>query len=139
MKTGYGKGDATFQAAGGETGIRKLVEDFYAIMGSNADYATIFNWHPGDVQLSIDKLARFLCGWMGGPRLYSQKYGPINIPGAHRHLGVTEVERDQWLDCMAEALAKQDYPAELKSYLREQLAVPAERIRIAAQQAAATQ
>jgi hemoglobin len=137
MTAQYGDGDATFQAAGGEAGIRQLVEDFYQVMGSNLDYARIFNWHPDDIELSIDKLARFLCGWMGGPRRYSEKYGPINIPGAHRHLGVTEVERDQWLNCMAEALEMQDYPAALKVYLREQLAVPAERIRIASQKAAA--
>ncbi|MGB1580523.1 MAG: globin, partial [Nevskiales bacterium] len=77
---------------------------------------------------SRDKLARFLCGWMGGPRRYAEKYGPINIPGAHSHLGIGPAERDQWLHCMEEALAMQDYPDSLKQYLAEQLAVPAGRI-----------
>lgn len=131
----YGDGDATFQAAGGELGIRRLVDDFYDIMGSDPAYATIFHWHPDDVELSRDKLARFLCGWMGGPKRYSEKYGPIAIPLAHRHLNVTDAERDQWLSCMARALDRQDYPEELKSYLRVQLAVPAERIRRVAQAA----
>ena len=85
--------------------------------------------HPADLTVSRDKLARFLCGWMGGPRRYREKYGPITIPGAHAHLGVTAKERDQWLACMAKALAARDYPDSLVDYLLTQLAVPAERIR----------
>ena len=125
----YGTDDATFQAAGGEPGIRRLVDAFYDIMDSDARFAEIRNMHPDDLEVSRDKLARFLCGWMGGPRRYREKYGPITIPGAHAHLGVTAKERDQWLTCMGDALATQDYPESLVHYLLEQLAVPAERIR----------
>lgn len=124
----YGEGDATFQAAGGESGIRRLVDRFYDIMSSDPAFATIWSWHPEDRELSRDKLARFLCAWMGGPRLFSEKYGRISIPGAHQHLKVTATERDQWLNCMALALADQHYPQSLVDYLLEQLAVPAERI-----------
>ena len=125
----YGMGDPTFRAAGGEAGIRDLVDAFYDIMSSDSEYQTIRSWHPDDNSVSRDKLARFLCGWMGGPRRYSEKYGPISIPGAHAHLNVTERERDQWLGCMAKALAQQDYPQNLIAYLLQQLFVPAERIR----------
>jgi hemoglobin len=41
---------------------------------------------------------------------------------------VGESEKQAWLDCMREALDKQDYPVELKEYLIEQLTVPASRI-----------
>ena len=123
----FGQDDATFQAAGGEAGIRQLVDSFYAIMGRNPAYARIFEWHR-DVPEARDKLARFLCGWMGGPRRYREKYGPINIPQAHGHLNVTVVERDMWLNCMAEALAEQPYSDELRDYLITQLGVPAQRI-----------
>ena len=125
----YGEGDTTFQSAGGEAGIRKLVDSFYDIMSSNPRYQRIWDWHPPDHEVSRDKLTRFLCAWMGGPRLFSEKYGPISIPGAHAHLGVTAHERDLWLACMGEALAEQDYPEPLVKYLLKELAVPAERIR----------
>ncbi len=128
--TTYGQGDATFKAAGGEDGIRRLVDSFYDIMDTNAEYQTIRRWHPKDLTVSRDKLARFLCAWTGGPRRYSEKYGPISIPQAHAHLDVTEIERDQWLSCMARALAEQDYPQSLRDYLIEQLGVPAERVRV---------
>ena len=124
----YGQGDATFIAAGGELGIRRLVDRFYTIMSTDPAFATIWSWHPPDHETSRDKLTRFLCAWMGGPRRYNEKYGAISIPQAHRHLPVTTVERDQWLGCMAQALADQDYPADLVDYLLNQLTVPANRI-----------
>ena len=125
----YGVGDTTFQAAGGQDGIRQLIDTFYDIMGNDPKYRVIFDWHPDDLEISRDKLALFLCGWMGGPKPFVDKYGPIRIPDAHRHLKVTEVERDLWLDCMSRALAEQNYPQSLIDYLLEQLFVPAERIR----------
>jgi hemoglobin len=125
----YGNEDATYQAAGGQAGIRKLVDCFFDIMGSDARYQTIYHWHPEDREMSRDKLALFLCGWMGGPRPFVEKYGPIRIPDAHRHLKVTEIERDLWLDCMSRALQQQDYPPALIEYLQRQLAIPAERVR----------
>lgn len=124
----YGQGDNTFQAAGGQAGIRRLVDAFYDRMASEPAYATIYGWHP-DGQLARDKLALFLCGWMGGPRLFRERFGTISLPGVHAHLPVTAAERDQWLACMAHALSQQAYPESLKTYLLEQLSVPAERVR----------
>jgi hemoglobin len=125
----YGDGDATFQACGGEAGLRRLVESFYAQMAERPEAREILALHPKDLTTSIDKLARFLCGWTGGPKRYAEKYGSIKIPKAHRHLPIHEGERDAWLVCMQHALAEQPYPEDLKRYLLEQLFVPAERIR----------
>lgn len=124
----YGDGDASFQAAGGIEGIQQLVEDFYDVM-STRDYAKVIrDMHPDDLTVSIDKLARFLCGWMGGPKRYREMYGGIAIPPAHKHLPIHEAEKQAWLDCMQEALERQPYPQAFKDYLIEQLAVPAGRI-----------
>ena len=126
----YGDGDATFQACGGEEGIRRLVETFYGVMDSLPAASRIRALHPTDLQVSIDKLVCFLCGWTGGPKRYAERYGPIKIPQVHSHLPIREPERDAWLACMELALAQQPYPDELKRYLRDQLFVPAERIRV---------
>lgn len=126
----YGEGDATYQAAGGEQGLRQLVDSFYEHMGQNPEFATIWSWHPDDKNITRDKLARFLCAWTGGPRLYNEKYGPISIPQVHKHLKVTAAERDQWLNCMALALNDQGYPQGLRDYLLTQLGIPAERVRL---------
>jgi hemoglobin len=124
----YGTGSASFEAAGGEAGIRQLVDAFYDRMGTDPRFAGIYRMHPADISISRDKLARFLCGWLGGPRRYQEKFGPIRIPAAHEHLPITTVERDQWLTCMAEAVDAQPFLADFKHYLMEQLAVPANAI-----------
>ena len=125
----YGEGDATFQAAGGEAGIFKLVNTFFDLMRDQPDYREIWDMHPADKAVTRDKLARFLCAWTGGPRLYREKYGSISIPSAHAHLKVDARLRDGWLSCMAEALDACDYPEDFKTYLLTQLGVPADRVR----------
>lgn len=125
----YGTGDASFQAAGGEAGLRKLVDNFFDRMGTDQRFATIYEMHPDDIEVSRDKLARFLCGWLGGPKRYQEKYGSIGIPRVHAHLPIGTAERDQWLTCMSESVAEQDFAPDFKRYLMEQLAVPAEAVR----------
>lgn len=131
----YGQGDASFQAAGGEIGIRKLVEEFYHQMDTLPLAAEVRAMHKANIEVIKDKLAVFLMGWMGGPRNYSEKYGSIAIPSFHAYLDIKEEQRDAWLSCMQEALKLQDYEDEFKQYLIFQLGVPAERIRMASQMA----
>ena len=125
----YGDGDATFQAAGGEAGIFRLVNAFFDLMRDRPEYREIWDMHPEDKDVSRDKLARFLCAWTGGPRLFREKYGPISIPPAHAHLKIDARLRDGWLSCMAEALDACGYPDDFKIYLLAQLGIPAERVR----------
>ena len=125
----YGVEDASYQAAGGEVGIRQLVDDFYDTMDQLPVAAKIRAMHPADLSSTRDKLARFLCGWLGGPKLYAEKYGSIHIPQAHARFAIGPEERDAWLLCMAEALKQQPYAPAFKRYLLEQLYVPAERSR----------
>jgi len=123
----YGELDGSFLAAGGETGIFALVEDFYRQMETLPEAKLIRSMHPQDLTESIDKLARFLCAWLGGPKLYREKYGSISIPRAHQHLKISTIERDAWLLCMQQALLNTQYPDDFQQYLLTQLAVPANR------------
>ena len=125
----YGVEDASFQAAGSEVGVRKLVDEFYHQMETLPEAQHIRSMHKADLVTIKDKLAVFLIGWLGGPRDYGEKYGPISIPMFHRYLDIKEEERDAWLLCMQEALKDQDYAEDFKVYLMQQLAIPAERIR----------
>ncbi|MEM7220807.1 MAG: group II truncated hemoglobin [Pseudomonadota bacterium] len=134
----YGQGDSTYQTAGGLDGVRALVNAFYDTMERNPAYATILSWHPQTLDTSRDKLTLFLCGWMGGPRFFQETYGSISIPGAHAHLDVTAAERDQWLDCMAEAIDQRGYAPDFKAYLLKQLGRPAEMIRRQSEKTAST-
>ncbi len=129
----YGVEDASFKAAGGRIGIGKLVDRFYEVMDELPEAQSIRVMHPTDLTVARDKLTLFLCGWLGGEKLFSKKYGPIMIPKAHAHLDIEEAERDAWLACMNIAVEEQDYAPDFKTYLLEQLFVPAERCRVASQ------
>lgn len=125
----YGTDDASYQAAGQYEGLQKLTERFYFYMDSLPEAKIIRAMHRSDLTESKEKLARFLSGWLGGPKLYSEKYGPIAIPKAHHHLPIGSKERDAWLLCMDKALAEQPYSDDFRQYMIEQLFVPAERCR----------
>lgn len=125
----YGYEDHSFKAAGEFEGIKKLVNDFYDAMESLPQAKHIRDMHNPNLDESRDKLTRFLTGWLGGPKLFSEKYGPIQIPVAHRHLSIGPAERDAWLACMQTAVNKQGYPQDFCDYLMAQLYVPAERSR----------
>ena len=118
-KTEYGVGDNSYNAAGGLSGLITLVDEFYRIMDEQSDAKVIRDMHPDDLELSRKKLAYFLSGWLGGPKKYSETFGPINIPSAHRHLSVGMVERDAWIDCMRTAVSVQPYADDFKIYLIE--------------------
>ena len=125
----YGVGDASYRAAGQLSGIIQLVDTFYSYMETLPEARGILQLHPPDLALSRKKLAYFLAGWLGGPKLYAEHFGPIAIPKVHRHLPVGRKERDAWLLCMQLAISDQPYKAAFKTYLLAQLRVPAERVR----------
>jgi len=125
----YGTADDSYIAAGQLEGITKLVGDFYDYMNKLPAASNIRAMHPDDLTISKDKLVCFLSGWLGGPRLYSEKYGSISLPMIHKHLSIASAERDAWLLCMREAANDQPYHNGFKRYLLEQLFVPADRVR----------
>lgn len=123
-----GIGSATYDAVGQVGGVSSLVDAFYTLMEKDKKFVTIWTMHQRSDAEARDRLARFLCGWMGGPKTYSETYGPINIPGVHGHLDIGLAERDLWLECMNEAMIERGMPETLRSYLYQQLSVPADRI-----------
>lgn len=125
----FGVGDASFQAAGGNAGIERLVDNFYRIMDESKAAQSVRCLYPEDLTLAREKLAAFLSGWLGGPRRYAEKFGSISIPQFHTRWTVGEAERDAWLGCMQQAIALQPYSPAFADYLLTQLRVPAERIR----------
>ena len=105
------------------------MNDFYDLVEQLPEAKKIRDMHPTDLVESRDKLSHFLCGWLVGPKLYREKYGPIKLSSAHAHLNIGSRQRDAWLSCMQQALERQPYAKSFKKYLIEQLYVPAERSR----------
>lgn len=131
MSDGYGVGDASYRAAGGRDGIARLVERFYVHMDTLVEARGIRAMHGADLAAVREKLAVFLCAWLGGPNDYRARFGPISIPGMHARFAIDERERDAWLTCMAHAVDEQPWAPGFKAYFLRAIAVPAERVRVA--------
>ena len=102
----------------GEQGIRELTDAFYDIMDSLPEAAGVRAMHARDLAPVKKKLAEYLIGWMGGPPLYSDKYGTVcmTTPPEPYHIGPEE--RDQWLLCMDLALAQTGASEEVVAMLK---------------------
>lgn len=127
-KNVYGAGDGSYQSAGGLEGLTSLVSDFYGFMETLPEAKNLRAMHQDDLALSAKKLTYFLSGWLGGPKLYSEHFGSIKIPMAHKHLKATRQDGEAWILCMQKALEQQSYEPAFNTYLIEQLKVPTNRI-----------
>lgn len=92
------------QAIGGDGALRLLVQHFYDHMDLDPEYALIRALHPPTLDSARDKLYCFLSGWMGGPPLYTEKYGNPMLRARHLPFAIGSRERDQWLACMDQAM-----------------------------------
>jgi hemoglobin len=110
MKTPY-------ERIGGEESVRNLVQTFYQIMSDTPQTQLIRAMYPEDIKISEDKLYLFLTGWLGGPPLYTDKYGHPRLRARHLPFSIGDEERDQWLYSMAQALKTMD----LEQLFAEQL------------------
>jgi hemoglobin len=97
---------SAFQTLGGEAGVRALVDRFYDLMDLEPTYAGIRALHPPMLDGSRDKLAWFLCGWLGGPDLYVQRFGHPRLRARHLPYAIGIAERDQWMACMGQAMSE---------------------------------
>ncbi len=110
-----------FLLFGGETGVRKLVDAFYDRMDFEPEFATIRALHPTTLDESRNKLYWFLCGWLGGPNHYIERFGHPRLRARHLPFSIGTVERDQWMACMTLALADCETDEKLSQWLLQQL------------------
>jgi len=106
-----------FALLGGEPGVRALVDRFYDLMDLETGYASLRRLHPSTLDGSRDKLHWFLCGWLGGPDLYQERFGHPRLRARHLPYQIGIAERDQWLACMKQAMVESGADAVLADRL----------------------
>ncbi|HEY6513434.1 MAG TPA: group II truncated hemoglobin [Burkholderiaceae bacterium] len=113
-------GQATpFDRLGGESAVRALVDRFYDLMDLEAAYSGLRALHPAALEGSRDKLFWYLCGWLGGPNHYIERFGHPMLRARHLPYAIGNAERDQWMACMTQALRECGVDAELAQGLRQ--------------------
>jgi hemoglobin len=108
-----------FERLGGEAALRALVDHFYDLMELEPRYAALRALHPSTLAGSRDKLFWFLCGWLGGPNHYIERFGHPMLRARHLPYAIGNAERDQWMACMTQALAERGVEPALGTALRE--------------------
>ena len=96
-------GATPYELLGGEVRIHALVERFYDLMDLEPAYAELRATHGASLDDARQKLFWYLCGWLGGPQHYIERFGHPRLRARHLPFRIGVVERDQWLACMREA------------------------------------
>jgi len=108
-----------FERLGGEAGVRALVDRFYDLMDLEPAYTGLRALHPAALDGSRDKLFWYLCGWLGGPNHYIERFGHPMLRARHLPYAIGNAERDQWMACMTQALRECSVDEALAQGLRQ--------------------
>jgi hemoglobin len=90
-----------YEKIGGASKIRALVEAFYSHVQVHPLLKPLF---PEDIRPVIEKQYLFLTQFLGGPPLYTEKYGHPMLRARHLPFPITPSRANAWLDCMSQAM-----------------------------------
>ena len=108
-----------FEWIGGEDKVKALTERFYDLMDLEPGYKALRASHGDTLDNARDRLFWFLCGWLGGPQHYVERFGHPRLRMRHMPFSIGILERDQWLACMDQAMGETGVPEDLRVRLRE--------------------
>ena len=111
--------DTPFDQIGGEASVQALVTRFYDLMELVPGYQALRMVHGSELANARQKLFWFLCGWLGGPQHYTERFGHPRLRARHLPFRIGIAERDQWLACMDQAMGETSVPDELRAQLHE--------------------
>ncbi len=92
-----------YEQIGGAAKIREIVTTFYPKVQQHPALAPLF---PSDIQPVMDKQLQFMSQLLGGPPLYSEKYGHPMMRARHMAFPIDRTRADAWLACMDETLSE---------------------------------
>jgi len=103
-----------YEMIGGEAKVRDIVDRFYDLMDLEPKYAQLRAVHGSTLEQAREKLFLFLSGWLGGPPLYTERFGHPMLRARHLPFSIGTLERDQWIACMGQALQEMEVPEALR-------------------------
>ena len=92
-----------YAALGGEAMVRALVARVYVLMDILPEAAACRAVHPPSLVRAEEKLFEYLTGWLGGPPLYTDKYGHPRLRSRHFVAPIGAAEVEGWLLCFHQA------------------------------------
>jgi hemoglobin len=111
--------ETLFEHAGGEEGLRHFVEVFYAHVLSDPLLSPLFG---AGKPTHIPVLTAFEVETFGGPDTFTQEMGGFQrLIDVHRHLNISEAQRQRFVDLYMSSLDEAGLPADapFRQALRE--------------------
>lgn len=108
-----------YTAIGGEATVRALVTRFYELMDTLPEARACRDIHPPSLEGSAQKLTWYLTGWLGGPPLYTDRFGHPMLRRRHFIAPIGPEERDGWLACFEKALDETIAEPALREAIRQ--------------------
>ena len=75
--------------------------------------------HGSTLDDARQKLFWFLCGWLGGPDHYIERFGHPRLRMRHRPFAIGIRERDEWVLCMDQAMRETGVDEALRQRLNQ--------------------
>lgn len=97
--------DTLFTKIGPER-LKELVNRFYDLVLNKSSIAHLFNT---ETTLIREKQYFFLTQFLGGPQLYTEKYGHPQMRARHLPHAIGSAEKDEWLRCMRQAIDSMEF------------------------------
>ena len=98
----------------GPENLKLLVERFYDLVFANEEIKHLFKT---DKEVIKEKQRMFLTQFLGGPPLYSEKYGHPQMRARHMPHPISQENAVAWLQCMSAALTSLPIDENLKDEL----------------------
>ena len=108
-----------YELIGGAAKVDELVDRFYDLMALEEPFTELRAMHSQDLSSPREKLKLFLSGWLGGPDIYSPKYGHPMLRARHLPFKIGLKERNQWLACMYRAMEDCGIDGQISAQLEE--------------------
>ena len=98
----------------GEKNLELLVARFYDLVFANEQISHLFKT---DKELIKEKQRLFLTQFLGGPPLYSERYGHPQLRARHLPHPIEQEDAVAWLSCMSAAVTSLEIEESLKDEL----------------------
>jgi hemoglobin len=111
--------ETPYEWIGGEAKVQALVDRFYDLMDLEPAYAELRAAHGSELERARQNLFWFLCGWLGGPQHYTDRFGHPRLRMRHMPFKIGIKESKQWVACMDQAMGEVGVDEALRTRLRE--------------------
>lgn len=106
----------------GEENLRLMLDRFYDLVFAHEQIGPLFKTDKAVIK---EKQRLFLTQFLGGPPLYSEKYGHPRLRARHLPHPITQEDAEAWLSCMSAAITALAVDDNLKDELFQRFISPA--------------